>query len=103
METPHSVERNDGFPVTIEVERSRCFRGRLRTDAGRRATLKQKDGNAEASKITTIRMGRQDRPLDFEALHKNPYLTRVSRLKHTWRRRYGLLSMGKGAWKSRNR
>jgi len=67
METPHSVERNDRFPVTIEVKSSRNFYGRLRTDSEGRATLKQKDRNAKATKISKIWVGRQDRPLAFRS------------------------------------
>ena len=53
METPHSIERDDGFPVTIEVKGSRNFYGCLRTDAGG-ATLKQKDRKANATKVPKI-------------------------------------------------
>jgi hypothetical protein len=67
MEAPHSIERNDGFPVTIEVKSSGNVCGGLRTNAGREATRKQENGDAEATKITKIWMGRQDRPLAFRS------------------------------------
>jgi hypothetical protein len=79
METPHSVERNEGFPVTIEIKSSWNLYGCLRMEAGGVATRKQKDRNAKADEITKIRMGRQIGLWHFEALHKNPCLTRVSR------------------------
>jgi hypothetical protein len=58
METPHSVERNDRFPVTLEIKSSGNLYGCLRFEAWGRATLKQKDRNAKADKITEIWMGR---------------------------------------------
>ena len=58
METPHSVERNDGFPVTLEIKSSRNLHGCLRIEAGGGATLKQKDRKAKADKITKVWMGR---------------------------------------------
>jgi hypothetical protein len=78
METPHSVERNDGVPVTIKAKSRRSFYGCLRTDAGGRATFKEKKRNAKPAKISKIWMSRQGRLWQFEALHKKPCLTSVS-------------------------
>jgi hypothetical protein len=72
METPHSVERDDGFPVTIEVKSSRNVCGCLRTDAGGRATRKQEDRNAKETKISEIWMGRQDQPLAVRSFAQKP-------------------------------
>src|ERR1700688_250901 len=91
METPHAVERSDGFPVTIEIKSSRNLYGCLRMEAGGVATLRQKDRNAKADKITKIWMGRQDRPRALEALHKNRCLTRVSRITNVLRATLGVL------------
>jgi hypothetical protein len=63
METPHSVERNDRFPVTIKVKNRRSFGGCLPREAGGRTTFKEKDRNAKPTKISKVSMGRQDRPL----------------------------------------